>query len=178
MMIRHYAEKKPYLKIYFKKTEQKILLDYRLMYAIRHAVKETLRYENLTKSVEISLTCCSNEDIRRLNRLHRNKDKETDVLSFPLYEGRQEIDSEMLEPVMLGDVVISYEFTEKQAREFGHSTEREIVFLTIHSILHLLGYDHEKSADEDEVMCDKQKKILDILYRQGYLEEPKEEKEI
>ncbi len=107
---------------------------------------------------EISLTLVSLEEIRELNRDYRDVDRETDVLSFPQYECVD--DMPKFGELCLGDVVICLDKVESQAEEFGHSFEREFVYLFVHSMLHLLGYDHmeedEKKvmrAREDEVMA-------------------------
>ena len=97
-----------------------------------------------------------------LNREYREKDAATDVLSFPMYEADElpkggDADGET---VTLGDIVLSVERAAEQAAELGHSTEREIAFLCIHSTLHLLGYDHERGEEEDEDMCRRQREIL------------------
>lgn len=106
---------------------------------------------------EVSLTFVSSEQIRELNRDYRNVDRVTDVLSFPQYEDLNDIGPEGEIP--LGDVVICVGRALEQAEQFGHSAEREIVYLFIHSICHLLGYDHmteeekkEMRAKEEEVM--------------------------
>lgn len=95
--------------------------------------------------VEVSVTFASEEEIKDLNRNYRGIDKPTDVLSFPQFEPDEEIPEDG--PVFLGDVVICPERCRKQACEYGHSNAREFTYLFIHSILHLLGYDH---MDEDE----------------------------
>ena len=164
----HFGEKGPRLQIYFKKTAKELPLDHALMLLIRRAIKATLAYEGVQSDAEVSFSCCKNEEICLLNREYRQKDAATDVLSFPLYESREEIDAER-GVLTLGDIVVSYERAAEQAESFGHSAEREVVFLTIHSVLHLLGYDHERSQEEDEIMCQKQKNILDILYGNGTL---------
>ena len=166
----HFGEKGPRLQIYFKKTSKEVPFNHALMLLVRRAVKATLVYEGIAQDAEVSFTCCKNEDIRILNRDYRQKDAPTDVLSFPLYEDREEINAEQ-DILTLGDIVVSYERAKEQAESFGHSAEREVVFLTIHSVLHLLGYDHERSKEEDELMCQKQKHILDILYGNGTLHE-------
>ena len=94
---------------------------------------------------EISLTFVSEDEIRRLNRMYRKTDMVTDVLSFPLVEDFGQVDRD--EELLLGDVVICLPVAERQAGEYGHSREREIVYLFVHSVCHLLGYDH---MDEDE----------------------------
>ena len=94
---------------------------------------------------EISLTLVSLEEIRELNRDYRDVDKETDVLSFPQFEGVEDMPE--FGELCLGDVVICRDKVEEQAKDFGHSFERELIYLFVHSLLHLLGYDH---MEEDE----------------------------
>lgn len=139
---------------------------YALKLACRHAIEETLDFEHFDKDAEVSVTFCDNEQIRELNRTYRDKDRATDVLSFPQYEpfkAGEETDP----PVMLGDIVISLERAAEQAREVGHPFLDEVAFLCIHSTLHLLGYDHERSAEDEEDMCRRQREIVSIL-RQKY----------
>ena len=105
----------------------------------------------------------SNAEIRRLNRIYRQKDATTDVLSFPLgQDGHYDVNKET-GCAMLGDVVISLETAVKQAHIYGHSLEREIGFLTVHSMLHLLGYDHETSPLEERKMREKEEEVLGEL---------------
>lgn len=111
-------------------------------------------------NIEISISFVSNEEIQQLNAQYRDKDSVTDVLSFPQYD---RIDSiKMGDWVCLGDVIISLDKAKEQANEYGHTFERELVYLTVHSILHLLGYDH--MTDEDKkVMRDKEKGIMEKI---------------
>lgn len=99
--------------------------------------------------VEISVTFVSAEEIRELNGIYRDKDCVTDVLSFPQYEDLNEISEEGI--ICLGDVVICPEQALLQADEYGHSGERELVYLFVHSIFHLLGYDHMEDEDKEEM---------------------------
>lgn len=115
-----------------------------------------LEKEGLDDNYEVGLTYVSKEEIRDLNRDYRDIDKVTDVLSFPLIEDFSS------DETLLGDVVISYEVAQEQAKEYGHSLEREIMFLFTHSILHLLGYDHIED-DERLIMEQRQREILDEL---------------
>jgi len=117
-----------------------------------------VREENIDPElVEISLTLVDAEEIRILNRDYRNVDKVTDVLSFPQFDDLNELPED--EEILLGDVVICRQQAEAQAEEYGHSVEREMVYLFIHSVCHLLGYDHmdeeekaEMRAKEESVM--------------------------
>ena len=129
---------------------------------IRRAIKETLVYEAFPASVEISLTLCDGPYIRELNAEYRQKDSETDVLSFPIFDQEEE-DPVEGEIVPLGDIVLNLDRAAQQALELGHSAMREIAFLAIHSTLHLLGYDHERSAEDDEDMCRRQREIIAFI---------------
>lgn len=107
--------------------------------------------------VEISVTFVSTEEIQELNRIYRDKDQVTDVLSFPQYEDLEEVRNN--EVICLGDVVICPEQALLQADEFGHSGERELVYLFVHSIFHLMGYDHIEEDDRME-MREQEEKIM------------------
>ena len=153
------------LKIYFENDQKKHAVKYKMQMLIRKTILETLDYEGMENDVEVSVTFVDDEGIRELNNKFRGMDKPTDVLSFPLldYEGESE------EPFFdelchnLGDIVISLERAMAQANEFGHSFEREVAFLTAHSMLHLLGYDHELSDEDDADMRKRQNDIMERL---------------
>ena len=117
------------------------------------ALKE-LKQSN--KTLELSLLLTDNQTIRRLNANWRNKDRATDVLSFPMLENFTNYRKETL---LLGDIVISGEKAKEQATYQGHSLRRELSFLFLHGLLHLLGHDHETEAEE-AVMRAKQREIL------------------
>ena len=129
---------------------------------INKCIEETLKTENFTNNVEISLSIVDNEEIKSLNSIHRNIDKETDVLSFPMLDEFNNIENNLLHPILLGDIIISIDKAMTQAKDYGHSLERELCFLTVHSMLHLLGYDH-MDKDEEKIMFDKQDIILNNL---------------
>ena len=135
---------------------------------------ESLSFENVQFETEISVLFVTDEQIQELNRDHRHIDAVTDVLSFPLleaeevqklnaaYAGKDE-DADGEEPgIPIGDIVIAYGRACEQASEYGHSIKREIGFLTAHSMLHLLGYDHMTPDDEAE-MIRRQEAILQSL---------------
>ncbi|MCM3002528.1 rRNA maturation RNase YbeY [Priestia koreensis] len=118
--------------------------------------------EEVADDTEVSVTFVDNERIQEINREYRDKDKPTDVISFALEEmgeGELEIIGEDM-PRVLGDIIISIPRTKEQAEEYGHSFTRELGFLAVHGFLHLLGYDHETTEDEQE-MFSKQRVILD-----------------
>jgi len=126
---------------------------------LKEIITYTVKTEAGSEAFEVSLTITNNQQIRQLNKEYRNIDRETDVLSFPLldFDGYTEqeqsyTDEENIDPetgnVLLGDIVLSYEKAVAQADEYGHSVERELCYLCVHSVLHLLGYDHLKEEDK------------------------------
>ncbi len=125
---------------------------------VKKAVQCSLNYENFGYDAEISVTFTDNEKIHKLNFEYRNVDRPTDVLSFPMYDGKIEVVN--CGTVWLGDIVISLEKAKTQAEEYNHSFERELAFLTVHSMLHLLGYDHENSKEDEAEMFERQEAIL------------------
>ncbi len=153
------------LRIYFDNRQEKLPLTYRHKMLVRAAVEATLDYEQYGNPAEVSVTFVDNEEIHALNKRFRGVDKPTDVLSFPLfdYDGTSEeppVD-EMLG--MLGDIVLSLEQAAEQAKTYGHSFEREVSFLTVHSMLHLLGYDHETGEEDDADMRRRQSEIVESM---------------
>ena len=131
---------------------------------VRRCCNAVLQLEEFPHSAEISVVFLDNEQIRELNRDYRQKDAPTDVLSFPMTDenGTYEINHDT-DAVVLGDVAISMEKAMEQAETFGHSLEREIGFLTAHSVLHLLGYDHENGGMERVRMREKEEQVMQNL---------------
>lgn len=130
-------------------------------------LKECYKVEKLENSkLTVQITLTTPENIRKLNKEYRNIDKETDVLSFPMFE-KEEIDLKVKEQDfpyedILGDMVISIPRVEEQAKEYGHSFKRELSYMVVHSFYHLMGYDHMEEEDK-KVMRMKEDKILDKL---------------
>lgn len=149
-------------KIYFSNEQSKIKISPKLRTLVKRAVETTLFRENFTSSSEVSVSFVDNKKIQELNLSFRGMDKPTDVLSFPMLEGGDEDGNINLSTgaLTLGDIVISAEKAADQAREYGHSIEREICFLAVHSTLHLLGYDHETSSEDEEHMIKMQESVL------------------
>ena len=130
---------------------------------IRRCCQAVLTHEGFTEPAEVSVSFVSNKEIQSLNSFYRNKDAVTDVLSFPLGENGVYDRNNDTGALMLGDIVISLDTAVKQATMYGHSLEREIGFLTVHSTLHLLGYDHETSPLAERKMRETEESILDSL---------------
>jgi probable rRNA maturation factor len=153
------------LFINFSATKRFDECTYELKYSVRRAIEATLDYEDFPWDVDVAVTFCDNEYIQKLNREFRNKDSATDVLSFPMcdFDNDEDVPFNPDGSLSLGDIVISIERAREQAKEIGHSTLEEIVFLAVHSTLHLLGYDHERSKDDDEAQCLAQREIIENL---------------
>ncbi len=152
------SERSLYIK--FSTTEKFDEINYDLKSVVREAIMRTLDYEDFIYDAEVSVTFCDNKYIRRLNKKFRDKDKATDVLSFPMYEDGEFDPTECISGAVLGDIVISLERAKEQADEIGNSFLHEVAFLAVHSTLHLLGYDHERSAEEEEAQCIAQREII------------------
>lgn len=145
------------MEIYIDNRQDKVHIGEEIGEIIDKVIKEVLIYENESLDCEVSISFVDNNEIRQLNKEYRNMDRETDVLSFPID------DDFMFEgPLLLGDIIISLEKALEQAEEFGHSVNREIAYLTAHSMLHLLGYDH-MDEEEKSVMRGKEKEIMKRL---------------
>lgn len=152
--------------IILENEQDKVLIGDNINKLIEKTIDLCMKSEKLEKDYEVSVIIVDDEEIRAINKEHRDIDKSTDVLSFPMVEFvngeliSDEGDYDMdLDELMLGDIIISAETAKRQAIEYGHSFEREIAFLTAHSCFHLLGYDHMEEAEE-KVMISKQEGIL------------------
>ena len=118
------------------------------------------KQEHIDSEAELSVTFVDKDEIQNINKMYRDKDKVTDVISFALEEDEPEIDINELDiPRVLGDIIICTDVAHEQAENYGHSFERELGFLALHGFLHLLGYDHMTDEDEKE-MFGRQDSIL------------------
>ncbi len=154
------------MKIFFE--EENEALDKGLLETMARASSKAAELEGLPDDIcQLSVTFVTPVEIHELNRDYRGVDRPTDVLSFPQFE-REELVEYINDPeeipgeLMLGDVVISKEKAMEQAEEYGHSFERELIYLFTHSVLHLLGYDHEE-PEEKTVMRRREEEIMDWL---------------
>ena len=153
------------LIIYYENEQDRERVSYKLKLLMRRAVEETLRHETYANDVQVSITFTNDEHIHELNRRFRGVDAPTDVLSFPLIDFDDTCGEPAIDEIenMLGDVVLNLQRARVQAEQFGHSFEREAAFLTVHSMLHLLGYDHELGEAEDADMRARQSEIMAAL---------------
>lgn len=148
------------IRVIISNQQKEVKIPTGLRMLIRRCCHAVLQYEEFTQSAEISVSFVDNEQIREMNRQYRDKDAETDVLSFPMGEnGEYDVNHETGAKI-LGDIVISVPKAVEQARTYGHSLEREVGFLTAHSMLHLLGYDHEKGGLERVRMREKEERVM------------------
>lgn len=137
--------------INFQDRQERRSVPESLVAKLTEVIEMALEYENLEDyECEVDLTLVDDAEIHQLNLEHRRVDKATDVLSFPQYEGIKDLE-ELPEPLYLGDIVISVETAMAQAEAYHHSFEREMCFLTAHSMLHLFGYDHETDPQRAEM---------------------------
>lgn len=144
-----------------KQKKEKIPKGLRML--IRRCCTAVLAQEEFHEDAEVSVTIVDNEQIRELNKTYRNIDKETDVLSFPLgVDGSYDVNLDTGDSE-LGDIVLSLEKAMEQADRYGHGLDREVGYLTVHSMLHLLGYDHEQGGLELVRMREKEEKALTEL---------------
>lgn len=147
------------VKVIITDNQKKVRIPTGLRMLVRRACIATLREEKFKGNSEVNVTFVDNNEIRRLNEKFRDKDSVTDVLSFPLGENGEYDSNPDTGAKLLGDVVISLEKAVEQAAEFGHSMEREVCYLTVHSMLHLLGYDHME-PEEKAVMRLKEEIVM------------------
>ena len=137
--------------ISMENAQDKIILGEYLEQRLQDGLNAVAKLHDLDDMTEVDITIVDDEEIHQLNRDYRNVDRPTDVLSFALDEDDED-EPELLEGQLhlLGDIIISAETATRQAEEFGHGLEREIVYLAVHGLLHLLGYDH--MVEEDKVI--------------------------
>lgn len=147
-------------KVYISNNQHAVKVPSGLRILIRRACNAVLEAEKVEGNVEISVMFVDNEQIAELNGRYRDKPQPTDVLSFPLgQDGQYDINRET-GAKMLGDIVISMERAMEQATMYGHTLQREVGFLTVHSMYHLLGYDHEQGGLEAVKMREKEEASL------------------
>ena len=151
------------IRVVITNNQKEVKIPTGLRMLIRRCCNAVLQLEKFTDPAEISVTFVNNEQIRALNKQYRNKDSETDVLSFPMGENGIYDTNPENGAKMLGDVVISMEKAVEQAQRFDHSLSREVGYLTAHSVLHLLGYDHVNGGLDRVHMREKEELVMTQL---------------
>ncbi len=151
--------RKTNFKIYINNSQHSIKISMMTRLVIRRCCRCVLKYENINYKSEVSIALMDDSSLKFLNNKYRNKNSTTDVLSFPINDIMYGERNQKL----LGDIAISIPQAKKQGEEYGNTLMQEIAFLTVHGMLHLLGYDHQLSKKEEKIMFDKQNKILSYL---------------
>lgn len=151
------------IKVIVSNDQKKVKIPTGIRLLVRRCCNAVLVYEDFGKSAEISVTFVDDDRIRALNKEYRKIDKSTDTLSFPLGENGKYNINEDTGACILGDIVISLETAVRQAEVYGHTLQREIGFLTVHSMLHLLGYDHTDGGLQTVRMREKEEHVLTNL---------------
>lgn len=151
------------IKVIISNEQKTVKIPTGVRLLVRRCCNAVLTFENFNEPAEISVTFVDDERIHALNREYRNVDRSTDVLSFPLGENGVYDKNPENGACLLGDIVISVETAVRQAETYGHSLQREIGFLTVHSMLHLLGYDHVNGGIEEVRMREKEEHVLTEL---------------
>lgn len=150
------------IRVIITNSQKKVRIPTGLRMLIRRTCTAVLRSEGFEGPAEVSVTFTDNEGIRTLNAQYRDKDTATDVLSFPMgVDGEYDVNLDTGAKI-LGDIVISMEKALEQSRLYGHSFEREVGYLTAHSMLHLLGYDHIEPLDKVH-MREKEEAVMELL---------------
>ena len=151
------------IKVVITNKQKAVKIPTGIRMLVRRCCNAVLQMEEFPGSVEVSVTLVNNQQIRELNSIYRKNDSATDVLSFPMGEnGKYDTDPDTGAKI-LGDIVISMEKAIEQADRFGHSLQREVGYLTAHSMLHLLGYDHEDNGLQRLRMREKEEKVMTLL---------------
>jgi len=148
------------MEVLINNRQKRIRLDTR---KIRSIAREILKFEGQPDHAELSIVFCDDDFIQKLNDEYLGRNRPTDVLSFPMDE--EEFDSEVR---LLGDVVISVDTAQQQAQKMRHSLELEVVFLLIHGILHLIGYDHVRKSDQARMKA-REETLCQLLGEKGLL---------
>lgn len=148
------------LKVLISNRQKDVKIPTGIRLLIRRCCHAVLLQEGFEGSAEVSVSFITSEEIQQLNAQYRQKDSVTDVLSFPLGENGKYDKNESTGACILGDIVICVSKAVEQAEFYGHTIQREIGFLTVHSMLHLLGYDHEPGGLEAVKMREKEETVL------------------
>lgn len=151
------------IKVIITNDQKEVKIPTGVRLLVRRCCNAVLTFENFGEPAEISVTFVDDDRIHELNKMHRNVDSSTDVLSFPLGENGVYDKNIDTGACLLGDIVISVPTAVRQAETYGHTLQRELGFLTVHSMLHLLGYDHVNGGIEAVRMREKEEHVLTEL---------------
>lgn len=151
------------IKVLITNNQKEVKIPTGVRLLIRRCCHASLLHEGITGNVEVSVTFVNNEEIQKLNSEFRQIDRPTDVLSFPMIEAEELRENDPNVTYALGDIVISVEKAVEQAKMYGHTLQRELAFLTVHSMFHLMGYDHVDGGLQAVQMREKEESVLTSL---------------
>ena len=151
------------IKVVIENKQKAVKIPTGIRLLMRRCCHAVLAMEGFEGSAQVDISLVDDEEIRTINREHRKVDAITDVLSFPLGENGKYDQDPVSGAYMLGDIVISMERAQEQAAQYGHTLQREVAFLTVHSMLHLLGYDHVDEGEDKRRMRAREKEIMRLL---------------
>lgn len=157
-------------------TQEKIALEQKVLTRLEEGLQAVARLNGLPEAAEVDVTIVDDEEIHALNREYRDMDKPTDVLSFALDEDSEESDEPELvggpEEHLYGDIIISAETALRQAEEYGHGLEREMTYLAVHGMFHLLGYDHMTEEEKSVMRAKEEEALRAINLSEEYFDHP------
>lgn len=157
-------------------TQEKIALEKKVLTRLEEGLQAVARLNGLPEAAEVDVTIVDDEEIHALNREYRDMDKPTDVLSFALDEDSEESDEPELvggpEEHLYGDIIISAETALRQAEEYGHGLEREMTYLAVHGMFHLLGYDHMTEEEKSVMRVKEEEALRAINLSEEYFDHP------
>ena len=162
--------------INLENDQQKLELSAQVLERLQEGLQAVARLNELPEESEVDVTIVDDEEIHALNREYRGMDKPTDVLSFALDEDcEDEAEPELIggpEEHLFGDIIISAETALRQAEEYGHGLEREMTYLAVHGMFHLLGYDHMTEEDKAEMRAKEEEALRAINLSEEYFDHP------
>ena len=162
--------------INLEETQEKIALEQKVLTRLEEGLQAVARLNGLPEAAEVDVTIVDDEEIHALNREYRDMDKPTDVLSFALDEDSEESDEPELvggpEEHLYGDIIISAETALRQAEEYGHGLEREMTYLAVHGMFHLLGYDHMTEEEKSVMRAKEEEALRAINLSEEYFDHP------
>lgn len=151
------------MEILISDEQDEVVIEESIRILLEDVVRECLNVEGVGTDFEVSITFVDDKEIKRLNKIYRDIDASTDVLSFPIFDE----DEDLPFTPLLGDIVISLPTAKRQSEEYGHSVEREIAYLTAHSMFHLLGYDHLNEEEKKEMRLKEKQAMKNLKLFKG-----------
>ena len=148
------------VKVNIQNKQKTVVIPSGIRMLLRRCCQAVLILEKFPEEAEVDISFVDNAAIKQINKEHRDLDLVTDVLSFPLGDNGHYEHNPETGAALLGDIVLSFEKAKEQAEDFGHSLDREVAYLTVHSMLHLLGYDHVNGGKEAMIMREHEEAVM------------------